>query len=87
MHKKARFVHILIKNYAKQRLIVVFSICFLCFISVSLNCVKDMPRARIFRYQDPVYFKEFVQLFKNTSSNCKGEVCEREQTTVFLGAI
>ena len=43
-HKKAQFVHILIKNDAKQRPIVIFSIFRLCFIScVYLNCVKEMP--------------------------------------------
>jgi len=48
MHKNARFLHILIKNYAKKRLIVVFSIFRLCFIScVSLNCVKKMPPGRV----------------------------------------
>ena len=48
-HKNSWFVHILIKNDAKQQLIVVFSIYHLCFIScVSLNCVKDMPPEVVF---------------------------------------
>ena len=42
-HKKARFVHILIKNDAKQLPMVVFSIFCLCFIScMYLDSVKEM---------------------------------------------
>ena len=42
-HKNPRFVHILIKNYKKQHLIVIFSFadCFISF--VCLICVNDLP--------------------------------------------
>ena len=66
-HKKARFLHILIKNDAKQQPRVVFSLFRLCFIScVSLNCVKDMPPGSI---SFTLYIHMFLTLGEGAGEN------------------
>ena len=67
-HKKARFVKIKTKNLQSSAWL-------LSFLFRGGGGGYLVVRARIFRNRDLVYFKKFVQLFKNTSPNCKGEVC------------